>query len=80
MEISKVDKAVTSGTPWRTHCNQKLQLNHDVLLYDWWNVIAKLEARIRASSSVKSIFRFGEYTLQVTSPVAHFDFAPNMLH
>ena len=50
-----------------TSANQKFQINHDVSLYDWLNVIAKFEARTTAPSRFKSIFRFGEYTRHVTS-------------
>ena len=56
-----------------------MQIIQDVVLYDWLNVIAKFEARTTTPSNVKSIFRFDEYTRQMTSHLAHFDFAPNML-
>ena len=40
--------AVTLGTSLRTRCNQIIQINHCVFLYDWLNVIANFEAHTRA--------------------------------
>lgn len=60
-------------------CNTKMQAIQGVVVCDWLNVIAKFEARTTAPSILKSIFRNGDYTLQLHHPLAHVVISSNLL-